>query len=187
MIKLHATKKLYEKLPLNEHGLLPSASSSEHLSEQSSLPDNPLSGWHGNLVTFQRRNCVLLAHDVTRFPLLLLNLTKPDLAQLNYYFEDIFMNTLLKCGAEPRHLDAAQQLLHPLQVDSRTSRSELSTLNRMKIEIDCQVDYGGLDIAEMTGYALSARMADVPRSIKGADYIFPWEQMRTLLEKYAGE
>ena len=83
MIKLHATRKLFEKLTLTSEGTLPVTPMSKWLYEKPTLDINSLSGWHGHLVTLQRRNCILMAHDSTRFPLVLPALTKPDFAELN--------------------------------------------------------------------------------------------------------
>ena len=69
MLKLHATRKLFEKLTLTSEGALHVTPMSKWLYEKPNLDINPLSGWHGHLVTLQRRNCILMAHDSTRFPL----------------------------------------------------------------------------------------------------------------------
>ena len=58
MIRLHASRKLFEKLPLNDDGLLYITPGSQWLYQQPPLEHNPLSGWHGHVVTMQRRNCV---------------------------------------------------------------------------------------------------------------------------------
>ena len=123
MIRLHATRKLFERLPLDEQGQLAPTPRSAWLFEAETIETNPLSGWHGNLLTYQRRNCVLLVHDATRFPLFLPALTKPDFAELNDRFVDALMNTLLKCGADQDQLDAAHRHLRPLQVDTQCNRS----------------------------------------------------------------
>ena len=94
MIKIHSTKKLLAKLPLNKDGFI--ANDKTNYSSQTVLSENPLSGWHANLITLQRRNCILMVHDETRFPLFMTCLTKPDFANLNWYFQDTLMNTLLK-------------------------------------------------------------------------------------------
>lgn len=56
MITIHATKKLYAHLPV-------AATMNPHPSDDSAATppdsaDNPLSGWHANLLTLQRRLCV---------------------------------------------------------------------------------------------------------------------------------
>lgn len=93
MILIHATQKLHARLPLNADGQLPAT---RQIPAETPLADNPLSGWHANLLTLQRRNCVVLVHDGTRFPLFIKGLLKPDFARLDYLFADALMNTLLK-------------------------------------------------------------------------------------------
>ena len=68
---------------------------------------NPLGNWHANVVTVQWRKWVLFVHDATRFPVMVKGLLKADFAALADHFEDSLMNTLLRCGAEERHMNAA--------------------------------------------------------------------------------
>ncbi|WP_322406338.1 hypothetical protein U0358_11255 [Idiomarina sp. PL1-037] len=188
MLKLHATRKLFDKLTLTSDDALPVTPMSEWLYEKPNLDINPLSGWHGHLVTLQRRNCVLMAHDSTRFPLVLPALKKADFAELNDRFVDTFMNTLLKCGANEAHLETADKYLRPLQVDSDCSRSVQGTLNRMRDEFEHQLYYDRLNIADMTGYNAGAWLADTPRSVKGQKTVlWPKDAMLTLLERLADQ
>jgi hypothetical protein len=180
VILLHATRKLFDRLPLNSAGQLSPTPRSQWLFEQPALDINPLSGWHGNLVTLQRRQCVLLVHDATRFPLVLPALSKPDFAELNDRFVGVLMNTLLKCGAEEAQMNAAHNHLRPLQVDTQCNRSAQGTLNQMKFEIECYLA-DGVNIADMTGYRLGAWLADTPRSVKGQGYLWPNKEMLSLL------
>ena len=182
MFQLHATRKLFDRLPLNDDGQLPVTRRTEWLYEKPALDTNPLGGWHANLVTLQRRNCVLFANDATRFPLVLPALTKPDFVELNDRFVDALMNTLLKCGAEEHHLDAAQRYLRPFTVDSQCNRSVLSTLNRMKRDVEQLLWHDNANIAEMTGYRLGAWLADMPYTAKGRGYLWPQRDMLALLE-----
>ncbi len=185
MIQLHATRKLFEKLPLLYNEQLAATPRSQWLFEQPMLDINPLSGWHGHLVTLQRRNCILLAHDVTRFPLVLPALTKPDFAELNDRFVDALMNTLLKCGANEAQMNAAQRCLQPLQVDTQCQRSEQSTLTRIKLEFAQELIYNGTHVHELAGYSSGAWIAGMPRTIKNQGTIFPNQAMLALLSGLA--
>lgn len=186
MIQLHATRKLFERLPLDENGQLPLTARSDWLQDRPPLDINPLSGWHGNLVTIQRRNCLLLVHDQSRFPLVLTALTKPDFVELNDRFEDALMNTLLKCGADDALMDAAHRYLRPLQVDSRCNRSVQGTLNQMKQDVEHIVCYDNLNVADMLGYSLGAMLADRPCGVKGRGYVWPQREMFALLAALPG-
>nr|WP_197674212.1 hypothetical protein [Halopseudomonas litoralis] len=86
MIQLHCTQKLYAKLPVNTQGLLPNTRARPVAAIDPG--ESLLSDWHANLITLQRRNCVLFVHNTTRFPVLLTCLTKPDFAELDYHFQD---------------------------------------------------------------------------------------------------
>src|SRR5690606_24151424 len=119
MIKIHAIKKLLTILPVNKQGFLPldkraPTASSKDFEDKECM----LSGWHANLIILQRRNCILFVHDTTRFPVFIPCLTKPDIAKLDWHFQYVFMNTLLKIGANDAMMNRAADLLQPLCFDS---------------------------------------------------------------------
>ncbi len=185
MIQLHATRKLFERLPLDDQGQLASTPRSAWLFDAAPIEANPLSGWHGNLVTYQRRNCVLLVHDKTRFPLFLPALTKPDFAELNDRFVDALMNTLLKCGANQDQLNTAQRHLRPFQIDTQCNRSVQATLNRMGQDLEYVLQYDNINVGEITGYRQGVWLAQSPRSVKGRGVLWPQKAMLTLLQQEA--
>lgn len=183
MIRLHATRKLFKRLPLDNQGFLSPTPRISWEHEESPLDDNPLSDWHCNLLTIQRRQCVLLIHDQTRFPVFIPALTKPDFCALSDRFADAFMNTLLKCDADELQMNTARGLLRPLQVDSQCNRSVQGTMNRMAFEIENMLVYKGINVAEITGYRIGAHMADAPYSVKGRGYLWPQSDMLALLTR----
>ena len=184
MLKLHATRKLFDRLPVNNQGQLPVTPRSQWLFDRASSETGPLDNWHGNLVNLQRRNCLLLVHGATRFPLVLPSLTKPDFRELNDRFVDTFMNTLLKCGAEDLQLEAAHQQIGVLSVDTYHDRSSQATLSRMKEEIEHLLWHDNANISDLSGYRLGAWLADTPRSIRGR-YLWPKQEMLKLLGELA--
>lgn len=181
MITIHATKKLHAKLPLDAEGRL----SSKHAASTASSPSiaiNPLSGWHANLLTLQRRNCVLLVHDATRFPLFIKGLLKADFANFNWHFEDALMNTLLKLGANQQQLDAAAAILAPCQFDTICNRSVQGTLNQMAGNIEHMLRLNSARLEDVSAYKTGAWLADRPCSVKGVkDCIWPQKAMLELL------
>lgn len=184
MIQLHCTRKLFAKLPVNALGLLPNTRARP--SAANDPGDSPLSGWHANLITLQRRNCVLFVHETTRFPLLISCLTKPDFAELDHLFQDGLMNTLLKCGATPSQLDAAAHALAPLQCDTLRNVSAQGTLNRMKQDMEHQLWYDRLAMTDLDPSHASVWLADHPTGIKGRkDYLWPRKEMLVLLDQTA--
>lgn len=184
MIELFCTQKLIKKLPVNE-GLLPEGIAlNDSLTEK--ILNNPLSGWHANLLAIQRRNCILMVHDQTRFPLLLTGLTKKDFEALDYHFADALMNTLLKLGAGEEHMQAAQELLAPVSVAKAFDRSVQGTMNQMKGDLEHLVWFDNVNIMDCSAYKLSAWLANRPCTVKGQkDCIWPDKAMLALLSNNA--
>ena len=144
MINIYCTQKLIAKLPVNQ-GLLQEGEALNHRMDDVII-DNPLSGWHGNILTIHRRQCVLLVHNKTRFPVFMIGLTKPDFASLDYLFADTLMNTLLKVDANEEQMQVAQQLLEPLFIDKTNDRSVQGTLNQMKSDFEHKLYYDDVNI-----------------------------------------
>lgn len=184
MINLHVTKKLLAKLPIDEGGMLPGHLKSKHRQVSGKGVDGPLSNWHANLVTIQRRNCVFLIHDETRFPVFIPGLLKADFAGLDWHFDSCFINTLLKCGATQEQLEAASDNIGFLKIDSQCDRSVQATMNRMIQETEHSIIYNQVNVAEITGHRVGAWLADRPCNVKGRkDCIWPKREMLALLDK----
>jgi hypothetical protein len=56
--------------------------------------------WHAHHYTIDRRNCVLFCHHETRFTLFLAGLKKREFQDLGPWFQDAWLNTLLRLGYE---------------------------------------------------------------------------------------
>jgi len=187
MITLHATKKLLAKLPVDKHGRLPNQSKI-HEADKPSLTNNPLNSWHGNLLTLQRRNCIVLVHDATRFAVLMTCLKKADFANLDWWFVDSFMNTLLKCDANDAQMETAHGLLEPLIIDTQCDRSVQGTMNQMKGDLEHRLWYGNSDIDDLSAYRTGAWLSDRPCTVKGRkDCVWPIKEMLTLLSNRPDE
>jgi hypothetical protein len=218
MIAIHATKKLYAKLPGKEEnlfnpphpnlimsdcpvrhptgecksapgGVVPEGEAARTLKSTASPPttlweQNPLGGWHANLIVLQRRNCVLLVHDATRFPLFIKGLVKADFANFDRLFADALMNTLLKLGANPTQLDNAAALLSPCRFDTDCNRSVQGTLNQMAGDIQHMLLFEQADLDAICSYRTGAWLADRPCTVKGQkDCIWPDKAMLALLNQ----
>jgi len=168
MITCYSTQKLLAKLDIQENGLL--AEGNKLLASMGTvIDDNPLSGWHGNVITIARRQCILMVHNATRFPVLLIGLTKKDFATLDYLFSDALMNTLLKVGADEDQMQAAQHLLAPLCFAPSNDRSVQGTLNQMKADFEHMLWFNKVDVMNISAYRTAAWLADRPCSVKCRD------------------
>jgi len=150
---IHCTKKLAARLPFV---------SSEPLTEACLL-----GSWHGNLYTIDRRNCVMFCHDLTRFTLFAPGLIKRDFANLDFWFRDLFANTMLKLGYEIALIEKALSLVDNLRFDTACDRSVQGTLRSAKVQ-----DLDGWlmrvpDVMQLPMYSVSASLSYRPVRIKG--------------------
>lgn len=187
MITIHVTQKLHAKLPLDNQGCI-AAKNPGTAPAATAIADNPLSGWHANLLTLQRRNCVLLVHDATRFALFIKGLVKADFAHFDRYFADALINTLLKLGATEHQLDAAVARLAPCRFDTHCSRSVQGTMNQMKAGIEHMLWYDDGKLDAISSYRTGVWLAERPCTVKGVkDFIWPKAAMLALLSQLEQE
>jgi len=168
---IHTTKKLAAKLP--------------KVSKQPLTETNPLGSWHANLYTIDRRNCLMFCHDQTRFTLFVAGLKKDDFANLDFWFQDLFANTMLKLGYDPRLLELVLPLLDPLQFDTHCTRSVQGTLNIVRM-----MDLEGMlrrveNVMGLPLYSTSAHLCDRPVTVKGMskrECLWPVQAMEEFLK-----
>ena len=170
----HCTKKLFAKLPdKNEtttYNVVNIGLKSEWLN------------WHANLITIQRRQCVIAVHDATRYAVFIPCLTKPDFANLQWHFEDVFINSLLKSGLPHELVETATQHLAPLQFDTKCNRSVQGTMNQIAQDIDYGLSYTNTVVSDISPYRYSAELSHRPCTVKGQkDYLWPDKAMTQLL------
>lgn len=171
---LHCTKKLYAKLPEN-------LKATEQPATAIGIQAQWLN-WHANLITIQRRQCVIAVHDATRFTLFIPCLTRKDFANLDWHFYDVFINTLLKNDMPPELVNTAATNYQPLTFDTNCNRSVQGTMNQVAQEIDYGLYYKNTSVADISPYRYSADLSHRPCGVKGQkDYIWPDREMAPLL------
>jgi len=168
---IHCTKKLASKLPAVSSALL--------------TETNPLGSWHANLYLIDRHNCVMFCHDQTRFVLFMAGLKKADFARLDFWFQDLFANTMLKLGYDSRLIEKALGFLDPLQFDTSCNRSvqgSMRTTRAMELE-GMLMDVP--DVLDLPIYSVSARLNHRPvttKGMKGSEYLWPDKAMQEWIE-----
>ena len=171
---LHCTKKLAAKLPRELD------SGTESVVDKGS--HRRLWDWHGNLILMDRRQCVMLCHDLTRYVLFIPGLRAAQFADLGRLHRELFFATLAVQGISPSHLARLTLLLGPLQVDCRTDRSVLGSL---RVVID-HLQFGYLphvpNLLDLDPLAMSHQLNHRPCRI-GKTWIWPDEAMRKLVEE----
>lgn len=185
MIQIHASKALRDKLAVMTEAQTETAI---HNSDVANDSVSRLSGWHGHVFTVQRRNCVLLVHNQTRFPLLMIGFTQKEFKNFGYWFEDALFNTLLKLGANEQQLAAVHKLLAPLHIQPSNDRSVQGTLNQMKGDFEHSLCFNSAKVTDLSAYKMAVWLAERPCTVKGQkECIWPKEAMLQLLTDEANK
>lgn len=152
--------------------------------ESPDIARNPIGCWHANLIHLQRRQCVLFVHDVSRFALFIPCLTKPDFTKLDWHFQDVLMNSLLKTRLPTSTIERAADYFAPLCFDHQLNRSVQGTLNQLAMEVEHKLWFEQVNVADLLPYSTSAWLSDRPCMIKGQkDCIWPIRSIAELLER----
>ncbi|WP_375479684.1 DUF6933 domain-containing protein [uncultured Jatrophihabitans sp.] len=113
-------------------------------------PEHSPDDWYLNLLWFDRRKCLLLAHIGTLFPVFVADARKADLTPLDRWLANVVRREL---NAENLPADVLGELAPPVVVAKTASRQMLGFMNEMAWFAECAIaDAGGLgrcDIAEL--------------------------------------
>lgn len=144
---------------------------------------NPLGSWHANLYLIDRRNCVMFCHDKTRFVLIVPGLKKQDFTNLEFWFRDLFANTLLKLDFEPALLEKALGSVDEIQFDTVCDRSVQGSMRTAKL-LDLDAMLLDVPVMQLPMYSVSARLNERPVTTKGmksSECLWPVRAMRDTL------
>jgi hypothetical protein len=119
---LHCTRKLAARL---------SDVSSEKLEET-----GPLESWHANLYAIDRRQCLLLCHDATRYCLFLPGLRATHLKALGRWHRELFLASLATAGVEGAVLKKVEFAFGASRFDTATDRSVLGSMIIARQDLD---------------------------------------------------
>jgi len=119
---LHCTRKLAARLR---------EVSSSRLDET-----GPLGSWHANLYAIDRRQCLLLCHDATRYCLFLPGLRAEHLKELGRWHRDLFLAALATAGAKEAVLKNVELAFGPPRFDTATDRSVLSSMTIARWDLE---------------------------------------------------
>ncbi len=138
MLTLQCTQKLLKELK----------------SDLSPVKDtDPVTLWHANLLTIDRRKCVLFTNDQTRYSFLVPGLKKPDFQRLGEIFLDNLFRCMLNEGIAQKGIEKVLNSCSSYCFTKTSSKSVLGTMNDIADIIKWTVYHdGGLantDISEM--------------------------------------
>lgn len=163
---IHCTKKLAAKIP--------------ELSSTPLVDGSPLGSWHAHLYHYDRRQCVLLCHDESRYCLFLPGLVKADFAELGKLHRELFMLTLARLNLSEALLKRVGLALGPVRYDRNTDRSVLGSLRTADVDLsyliyDCHV----MDCSPLR---VALELNERPTSVRG-DCLYPTRVMMDLINR----
>lgn len=164
---LHCSQKLAAKLP---------GVSAVPLEETS-----PLGSWHGHLFTLDRRQCVMLCHDATRYVLFLPGLRKTDFAELgSTWFRPLYLATLAMFDCPDTQIRKVELALGPMRFDTATDRSVQGSLRVAKQDLEAWL-YRVPNVMDLDPLRMSCWLNQRPSTIYGK---WVWPE-RAMLEAVA--
>ncbi len=181
MIGLHVSQNLYKRFQLDERGLIRSKTAQD--AKQVTLDcSNPLNNWHARIANIQSRNCLILLHEQTQFPLFMLCLTKPDFATFQQHFERSLVATLSAAGANRMQLNVAQTWCQPLCIAANTNQDAQNALDLLLHFLRTEIFVGYLKITKVDAASMAAGLSVLPSFAKGLQQPFmPRQAMLELL------
>lgn len=139
---------------------------------------SPVASWHCNLLTIERRKCVLFTHDLTLFSLFVPGLKRPDFEQISHIFGETLFRSLRLLDLEQDQIERMLDWSRVITLTKTNNRSVLGSMNEMafilKYAIQMADGLPAANVDELTTY-----INTVP--FKAIDYQFPKERMQQLL------
>lgn len=133
------------------------------------IPTFPLGCWHANLITIDRRKCVLFTNDPTRYSFLVPCLRKPDLQRLDHVFRQNFFRCLVNEGIAQEDFEKALEEIQEIGFTRTSNRSILGTMNEIVKFIEWTVqDECGLLNTDIS--KLNMDINRIPTKLSGSKY-----------------
>ena len=142
---------------------------------------SPLGSWHGHLLTFDHRQCVMFCHDATRYVMFLPGMRKVHFAVLGEkWFRPLYLATLAAMGCPDRQIRKVELALGPVRFDTATDRSVQGSLRVALWDLQAWL-YDVPNVMDLDPIAVSCRLNQRPTNIY-RKLVWPDQAMRELVE-----
>jgi hypothetical protein len=118
MIAIQCTKKLINELKIN-------------ISKDDFLPIAPLYSWHSHLFLCNRKKCVIVMNNLTRFNFIVTGLKKADFVKYDQIVTNAIEENLFAEGASKDRIDKYMRHCSPAIYRTTSERSIISQMNEM--------------------------------------------------------
>jgi len=126
-------------------------------------------------------------HDETRFSLFISALKKADFANLDFWFQDVYANTLLKLNYDTCLIEKGLAQITPLQFDTQCDRSVQGTMRIASDDLN-SILWNTPNLTDLRSaplYSISALLNNRPvrtKHLKTSNCIWPDKEMHSFLE-----
>lgn len=168
MISLQCTQKLLKELRPED--------------TEAFIPTMPLGCWHANLLTIDRRKCVLFTNDLTRYSLFVPYLRKPDFQMIEEVFKQNLFKSLLNEDLSQKHIELVLEEIKEIAITRSGSRTILGIMNVLANHIHWIIEEeGGLGNTD-----ISKLNMEINRILVGSkdDHKHSIERLKAALEGY---
>ncbi|WP_315672080.1 DUF6933 domain-containing protein [Clostridium sp. 19966] len=142
MLTVHCTKKLLDELKID-------------IDKKIISINDPIFSWHSHLFTFNRKKCVIVMNNKTRFNFVLVGLKKADLLKFDSLIVNEIKNNLLAEKIDEAVIDRYLQVCSVVIYKTSSDRSILSQINEMKRSIEYVFNKNKVDGVETDIYELN--------------------------------
>jgi len=104
---------------------------------------SPLSSWHANLLTFDRRKCVLISNNKTLYSILIEGLTKPDFNHFNDILGQAVFKNLLQENLPQEQIEILLEEFQQVTYTKTNSRSILGSMNDLAFQLKVMISMDG--------------------------------------------
>ena len=140
-----------------------------------------MGSWHGHLIHFDRRQCVMLCHDATRYVLFLPGLRKEHFAVFGEHcFRPLYLRTLTVLGCAVSRIKRVELALGQLRYDTATDRSVQGSMRVAKQDLEAWLSRVP-NVMELDPVTVSHRLNERPATIYGK-LVWPDRAMRACVE-----
>jgi hypothetical protein len=168
---IHCSRKLAAKLPVV---------SSTPLDETS-----PLGSWHAHLYYIDRRQCVMLCHEASRFVLFLPGFRKQEFAELgDKLFRQFFRAALVALECPEVIIKQVELALGPIRFDTATNRSVQGSMRIAMQDLETRI-YEVPNVMNLDPVAASCRLNERPTTIF-KEWLWPNRVMLDAVRTLAG-
>lgn len=142
MLTIQCTKKLSEELNVN-------------ISKNKLVHTKPLYSWHAHLFLWNRRKCVLVMNNKTRYNFVLFGLKKGDFKRFADIVVQAIAENLSADGADKVIIEKYIQNCQEVSYAATSDRSIISQVNEMIMAAKHSMEQDKLDGVEVNSYELN--------------------------------